>query len=261
MRKPLVVAAMAAVMGFAETPPQSEAWFGALTGRNSQAVTETFRAGPVVTGKPYSAVIVTRTAQQFSNGTQIDHSETALVFRDAQGRTRVETDGGRSVTILDPVQNLSFEFRVPDQTAKHLKGKKTSAHVAYKRPLAASNQWTVQLPKVSSEPEQKPLGSQMVNGVSATGTRTTSIIAAGAIGNDKELRIEAERWYSPDLQVLVKSTYSDPRFGTTTYELTRISRSAPDPALFQVPAGYQISENSGSIGFGQTRLVYTPINK
>lgn len=242
MKKVCIAAAVAVVIGAAETPPQSAAWFGALTGRSPQSVAETFRAGPVVTGKPYSATIVTHTAQQFANGTQIDHTETALVFRDAQGRTRLETNGGRTVTILDPVQNVSFEFRVPDSTAGLEKHKKASPLVAYKWPLRDSDMSTVRLPSVSSEPDVKNIGTKTVNGVAALGTRTTSIIPAGSIGNDRDLPIEAERWFSQDLQLLVKSTYTDPRFGAVTYELTHISRNAPDPALFQVPAGYAVNE-------------------
>jgi hypothetical protein len=36
--------------------------------------------------------------------------------------------------------------------------------------------------------------------------------------------------------VVVMSKHSDPRLGTTTYRLTDLVRSDPDPALFQVPA-------------------------
>lgn len=43
--------------------------------------------------------------------------------------------------------------------------------------------------------------------------------------------------------MLVKSVSTDPRFGTTTYELTNISRQPPDPSLFQVPADYSILSN------------------
>jgi hypothetical protein len=47
-----------------------------------------------------------------------------------------------------------------------------------------------------------------------------------------------ERWYSDDLQMLIKSTNTDPRFGDTTYQLTGISQGEQSPSLFQVPADY-----------------------
>ena len=85
------------------------------------------------------------------------------------------------------------------------------------------------------------LGTLNVNGVPATGTRVTTIVPVGAIGNDREFRNVTERWFSPDLNLLIKSVTTDPRFGTTTYELTNISRTPPDPSLFRVPADYTIA--------------------
>jgi hypothetical protein len=85
------------------------------------------------------------------------------------------------------------------------------------------------------------LGSQAVNGVPARGTRVTTIVPVGAIGNDREFRSVTERWFSPELNLLVKSVTTDPRFGTTTYELTKITREPPDPSLFRVPSDYTIA--------------------
>src|SRR5439155_694874 len=50
------------------------------------------------------------------------------------------------------------------------------------------------------------LGSQTVDGLEATGTRTTVTIPAGAIGNERPIEVVSERWYSPELQVVVSST-------------------------------------------------------
>lgn len=93
-------------------------------------------------------------------------------------------------------------------------------------------------PDVKSE----ALGSKTIDGIPVTGTKITSTIAAGAIGNDKDLVITRETWHSADLRLVIQSTQSDPRFGETTYSLTNIQRSEPDPTLFQVPAGYTIDK-------------------
>ena len=82
------------------------------------------------------------------------------------------------------------------------------------------------------------LGEKAVNGVMAQGTRNTRTIPAGAIGNDRDLQMVDERWFSNDLQVMIKSINSDPRFGETTYQLTHIVRAPQDPSLFQVPNDY-----------------------
>ena len=47
------------------------------------------------------------------------------------------------------------------------------------------------------------LGHPDVEGVTATGTRTTTTIPAGAIGNVQPIKVVAEQWFSADLQVLV----------------------------------------------------------
>lgn len=83
---------------------------------------------------------------------------------------------------------------------------------------------------------------QTINGVLARGTRITTVIPQGAIGNDREFRSISERWFSPDLNLLIRSVSTDPRFGTTTFELTNISRQSPDPSLFRVPADYTTAQ-------------------
>ncbi len=87
------------------------------------------------------------------------------------------------------------------------------------------------------------LGEQNIEGVSAKGTRTITTIPAGAIGNERPIETIYEKWYSPELHVVVFSKHSDPRFGEQTYRLTNINRSEPDPSLFQVPNGYKVVSN------------------
>ena len=87
------------------------------------------------------------------------------------------------------------------------------------------------------------LGSQIIEGVKADGTRTTITIPAGAVGNERPIEIVSERWYSPDLQTVVKSTHNDPRMEETVYRLININRSEPPQALFVVPADYTVTDN------------------
>jgi hypothetical protein len=86
------------------------------------------------------------------------------------------------------------------------------------------------------------LGAQTVNGVPAQGVRDTQVIPAGRIGNNRDIRVVNERWFSNELQMLVKSVNTDPRFGTTTYQLTNIVQGEPASALFQIPADYTLVE-------------------
>jgi TonB family protein len=96
------------------------------------------------------------------------------------------------------------------------------------------------------------LGKQAIEGVEAEGTRKTVEIPAGEIGNERPIEIVFERWYSPELQVVVMTKHSDPRFGETTYRLTNINRSEPARELFEVPADYTVKDPSGPSGMGRT---------
>jgi hypothetical protein len=89
---------------------------------------------------------------------------------------------------------------------------------------------------------KEQLGKQVIEGVEAEGTRTTITIPAGEIGNERAIEIVSERWYSPELQLVVMTRHSDPRSGETTYKLTNINRAEPVKSLFEVPAGYTVKE-------------------
>jgi hypothetical protein len=71
----------------------------------------------------------------------------------------------------------------------------------------------------------------------------TRTIPAGAIGNLKAIIITSERWYSSTLDLLLEDTHTDPRFGTTTYQVSSIGQSpasslfTPDPSFTQVQGG------------------------
>jgi hypothetical protein len=103
-----------------------------------------------------------------------------------------------------------------------------------------------------AEVNRESLGTQMIEGLAAEGTRVTFTIATGKIGNERPIVTVNERWYSPELQTVVLSKNSDPRMGETTYRLTDISRGEPDPSLFQVPADYTVKEGGFSFRTGGT---------
>ena len=100
-------------------------------------------------------------------------------------------------------------------------------------------------PPQMKEPDVEQLGERTIEGLKATGKRTRITIPANAIGNDSPIEITHETWYSPELKLLLLSTQNDPRFGQTTYSLTKIVTEEPNPKLFQVPAGYTVETVPG----------------
>lgn len=86
------------------------------------------------------------------------------------------------------------------------------------------------------------LGERVIQGIKTTGTRRTTTIPTGAIGNDRPIVSVLEQWTSPELGVVVLRTLRDPQIGETVYRLENIDRSEPLKSLFEVPADYEVKE-------------------
>lgn len=91
-----------------------------------------------------------------------------------------------------------------------------------------------------TESKVEDLGKREIEGVEAEGTRTITTIPAGAIGNERPIDIVYERWYSKDLEMIISSKHSDPRFGDQTYKLINIIRADPELTLFTLPADFKL---------------------
>jgi hypothetical protein len=87
---------------------------------------------------------------------------------------------------------------------------------------------------------REDLGTRNIGGVDCTGTRQTSTIPAGAIGNDKPISIVTETWFSEAIGAVVESISDDPRYGKTTYQLTNLQLSEPSRSLFEPPANFKV---------------------
>jgi hypothetical protein len=246
-----------------------------------------------VVGRPFSATEERKSLQTLGDGTEISSSSNTQICRDSQGRTRTEPDsanlllasagvkGNASVEIVDPVARMNVTLN-------------PAAKTAVKTPFPGSPDMTFSMGQLSTSLSDlatalrtlnaatvtsgsgvgggrggrggrggadntlyEELGVQSQNGVLATGTRTTLTIPQGEIGNNRDIHVVNEQWYSEDLQMLVKTVNSDPRFGENTYQLTNISRVEPDPALFQIPPDYTIIDPGAGRGRGG-RGVQTP---
>lgn len=90
------------------------------------------------------------------------------------------------------------------------------------------------------EDKAESLGKQTIAGVSADGTRIKTTIPANTIGNERPLDIVREQWYASDLEIVLRSKRTDPRFGDTSYEVTKIDRAEPAANLFEVPSDYKV---------------------
>ncbi len=214
--------------------------------------------GKVVKGAPFSAVSVSETTQTLADGNRIVRKTQTNLYRDSEGRIRKEVTlpaiGPLSASgqlhsfihISDPVAGTAYVLEPDQKIARQMPdhmgmGAKVRTNggpggpgaMLYRKSKTGS-------PNANATTES--LGTQSINGLNATGTRITRTIPAGEIGNEQPITVVSERWYSADLQMDVKSTHSDPRFGNTTYTLTNIQRTEPAASLFAVPSDYTIEQ-------------------
>jgi hypothetical protein len=208
--------------------------------------TEPGRPGKIVRGAPYSADVSNETTRVLADGNTIRQTSSGRVYRDGEGRTREESSlealgsaarGNRPqlAFIYDPAAGASYVLDLMHRTATRTIWPQDRAGGSVNRPNRSVRQ-------EQTNTKTESLGTQVVAGLVAEGTRTTLTIPAGQVGNSQAIQVVSERWYSPDLQVVVLSKRSDPRSGETVYQLTNISRSEPSAALFAAPADFQISD-------------------
>jgi len=234
-----------------------------------------------VKGVPFCATVTNDHLQTFADGNRIHTSDTSMICRDSQGRMRREAqldllgavpEGGapKIITITDPVAGVRYTLDTHAKVASKmplnpkvlgeagaLKSGGNSVYMVSKRvgpmgpdPAAGPGQVMIMKNIVTNggpvgdgvEPQSESLGDQTIAGVRATGTKITTTIPAGKMGNEQPINIVSERWYSPDLQVTVMTKHSDPWAGQLTTQFSNISTAEPDPSLFTVPSDYKIVE-------------------
>jgi len=219
---------------------------------------EGLHPGKVVKGAPFSATASSESTQTLQDGTSIHRTTSSTLYRDSQGRFRREVTlsgfgplqaSGKPhtmITIGDPVAGVHYMLdpaqKVAHKMTPHQGGKGGASSDGRAQAFEQKMEKRLAKQEADGTVKKESLGTQAINGVNAEGTRITHTVPAGQIGNDKPIQIVFERWYSPDLQIVVKSTRNDPRFGTTTYALSNVQRTEPAAALFTVPADYTVKE-------------------
>ena len=87
------------------------------------------------------------------------------------------------------------------------------------------------------------LGKNTMSGLDVVGTRETTTYDPGIFGNQREMCVIKEIWYSAQLDVNLSVHRSDPRYGTEDFTVSNISLSEPDPSLFSIPQGYRMANS------------------
>jgi hypothetical protein len=211
--------------------------------------------GKTVTGKPFQAKFKIKRVMTLANNV-ITRNVSGVVARDSDGSTYrditlsdigpLESSGKprEFVYIKNVTKMMDYVIDVPRGAYREFASRSRDS-VGGDRP----SDWSPQM-----GPKGGPGTDNVVDNPSATysdpgsGTsykvddkKVTRTIAAGTIGNQNDIVITWERWYSPDLDLVVQETRNDPRFGTSTYQVTNIGSPTvsftPDPSLKLLQGG------------------------
>jgi len=193
-----------------------------------------------VKNAPFSAETVIENTRRLYDGSTIVKQTKGAIYRDGAGRTRreqpLESIGGFSVVGENgSPQKLIF---INDFSAKIHYFLDSNRKIARKNPLPDNRS-----PLVEAEPKDgktESLGTKTIEGVNVEGTRITVEIPAGQIGNDKPLSVVTEKWFSPELQVVILSRHLDPIAGEHVFRLVNIKKGEPSAELFGVPNDFKI---------------------
>ena len=194
----------------------------------------------LVKGQPFSADSMIEDTKRLFDGTTVTKKRNGAIYRDSEGRTRREQPfevlaGVEVVGNDNKPQMLVFinDLNLKLQIFLDANNKIARKHRIDGRPGPLA-------PEQDDSGKTESLGTKNIEGVRVEGTRTTMEIPAGQIGNDKPIQVISEKWFSPELQVVVMSRHLDPLAGEHIFRLINIKRTEPAAELFSVPAGYKI---------------------
>jgi hypothetical protein len=224
--------------------------------------------------QPYTAEFKITTVKTLTDGTTITREVTEILARDSQGRSmRSTTDpiiGGEGATLThttvnDPVGGLDSRWdsrtkkahvtRMPPQDQRHGcwatdSGSFRTSWFQGPQPGKPAPNGTVlsdgstMVPAQRSRPQVEDLGTTTIQGIEVHGRRMTRTTPAGEMGNDRPIVSVTEYWSSPQLGLTLREITDDPRIGKRTRELTSLTTAEPDPAVFQPPEGYEVTEET-----------------
>ena len=269
----ILAASAAAQMGPDSTLMLSGGPMQAKTGMVTMRV-DSMDAAPIK-GAPFCASVVTEHTQTLSDGNRIHTTDNSTLCRDSEGRTRREaavnlmgaapqTSSPKLITIVDPVAGVRYLLDTENKIAQKMPmmsevvpdmpgpppgppGKDRQIMI-YQQTGGPGSDVVFNKTIVNkagpdsgdSAPNKESLGDQTIDGIHATGTRLTTTIPAGKMGNEKPIIVTSEHWYSPELKATIITKHDDPWAGELKTEFKNVDTSEPDSSLFAIPADYKV---------------------
>jgi hypothetical protein len=200
---------------------------------------------PPLPGAPFTATVTTEWKRTLDDGSTVTIGNHRTIARDNNGR--VFQERRNLYPAGDPRENEINRLEFADPRARTIttcwpEARNCQVHDYFGRVVAIP-------PTSAGAPEggkgflrRLDLGSDLVSGVETIGTRETTTLEAGSIGNDRPISVVKEFWYSPQLRINVIEKRQDPRYGMQTFTVNPITLGEPDASLFDVPSGFRVDD-------------------
>ena len=199
-----------------------------------------------VPNEPLSATVLIESSKQLTDGSVEVTRTFNNIARDYRGRIYNErrTMMPDSFTGTPPL--IRFHIYDPNTHANTFLDPNTGiAHqMILPNPPSQMPATNVALRKNTPQLYEEDLGTQTMNDVQVRGTRRTHILPSKLSGTGQEVVVTDEFWYSDELRLNMKETHNDPRTGEQTVTITKISRTEPDPSIFEIPADYKVVDET-----------------
>lgn len=203
---------------------------------------------------PFSMTLFTEWTRPLDTGGSYTMTNERRIARDSSGRIfqerrfLVPKDSWqepplRIIQIMDPAQHTVTNCNPRTRTCEIFEYRLITGQ-NYEPALVSSGP----LPDGVGVRRADDLGIGSTAGVETHGYREVTTYNPGTAGNDRKMVSKREFWYSPQLAVDLLSIVDEPRSGKQVFTASDVSMSEPDPALFEVPAGYKVVDRRSGEG-------------
>src|SRR5580704_19225014 len=188
---------------------------------------------PPLVNAPFSGTLVTEWTRPMADGGSYTLTNHRRIARDSAGRIYEERwllvpkgsdikSHMNFIQIADPINRTLYTCSIFHKTCD-LSAYRPAASAAFEDepppPPGRSKDGTRTV---------ENLGTKNLFGLDTIGTRQTTTIPQGTVGNDRPIQIVLEFWHSPRLGYNLESLRSDPRLGTQKFTITELDTVDPD---------------------------------
>ena len=191
---------------------------------------------PTIPGVPFSATLAVENVHLLPDGSKAKGTTLLHIARDSKGRTHNE-DRPYDMEASGPPDRIII---IDPTIAKEIVLKPATMHatVSTLKPIAGNSNLTTN-PVIPSE----DLGLSTMEGLEVHGSGSSWDLPADADSKRSAIHIRNESWFSNELRVVMLQKHSNSRGESQLYRVTDLNRMEPDPAIFQMPANFQVDSD------------------